>query len=103
MGVVNDAVQYGVAERWIGNHEMTRTHRENTERIRIIRRLDFTKANRMTATYEEHANVLAAIQRRRSDEAQRLLKAHIEISKLEVRQITLDTLQRNHSPIARRN
>lgn len=88
-----------------GNREVMRAHREITDRIRIIRRLDFTKANRMTATYEEHAEILAAIQRRRSDQAQRLLKAHIEISKLEVRQITFDTLQRarNHSPIARRN
>ena len=73
---------------------MVRVHREITERIRIIRRLDFTKAARVDATYEEHARILRAIMRRRGDEAQRLLRAHIEQSKLEVRHITLEMLYR---------
>ncbi len=77
-----------------GNREMARVHREITERIRIIRRLDFTKPTRVAATYDEHARILRAITRRRGDEAQRLLRAHIEQSKLEVRHITLDTLYR---------
>jgi DNA-binding GntR family transcriptional regulator len=75
-----------------GNREMSRVHREITERIRIIRRLDFTKPARVEATYDEHARILRAVTRRRDDEAQRLLRAHIEQSKLEVRHITLDTL-----------
>lgn len=104
VSVLDEAFHRTIVES-TGNREMTRAHHEITERIRIIRRLDFTKANRMTATYEEHAKILVAIERRRSDEVQRLLKAHIEISKLEVRQITLGTLQRarNQSPVARRN
>lgn len=77
-----------------GNREMMRVHGEITDRIRIIRRLDFTKPDRVTATYDEHAAILRAITRRRSDEAQRLLRAHIEQSKLEVRHITLDMLYR---------
>ena len=77
-----------------GNREMARVHREITERIRIIRRLDFTKTARVEATYDEHARILRAITRRRADEAQRLLRAHIEQSKLEVRHITLDMLYR---------
>jgi DNA-binding GntR family transcriptional regulator len=77
-----------------GNREMARVHREITDRIRIIRRLDFTKPARVAATYDEHARILRAITRRRADEAQRLLRAHIEQSKLEVRHITLDTLYR---------
>jgi len=77
-----------------GNREMLRVHREITERIRIIRRLDFTKGARVEATYDEHARILRAITRRRADEAQRLLRAHIEQSKLEVRHITLDMLYR---------
>jgi DNA-binding GntR family transcriptional regulator len=77
-----------------GNREMARVHRQITERIRIIRRLDFTKAARIAATYDEHALILRAITRRRGDEAQRLLRAHIEQSKLEVRHITLDMLYR---------
>ena len=48
----------------------------------------------MHATYEEHAQILGAITRRRGDEAQRLLRAHVEQSKLEVRHITLDMLYR---------
>jgi DNA-binding GntR family transcriptional regulator len=76
------------------NREMLRVHQEITERIRIIRRLDFTKPARVEATYDEHARILRAIMRRRADEAQRLLRAHIEQSKLEVRHITLDMLYR---------
>jgi DNA-binding GntR family transcriptional regulator len=77
-----------------GNRQMARVHREITERIRIIRRLDFTKPSRVEATYDEHARIVRAITRRRTDEAQRLLRAHIEQSKLEVRLITLDMLYR---------
>ena len=77
-----------------GNREMVRVHHEITERIRIIRRLDFTKPPRVEATYDEHARILRAILRRRADEAARLLRAHVEQSKLEVRHITLDVLYR---------
>ena len=76
------------------NREMSRVHRGITERIRIIRRLDFTKPARIEATYDEHARIVRAIARRRADEATRQLRAHIEQSKLEVRHITLDMLQR---------
>jgi DNA-binding GntR family transcriptional regulator len=77
-----------------GNREMARVHHEITERIRIIRRLDFTKPARVEATYDEHARILRAITRRRADDAASLLKAHVEQSKLEVRHITLETLHR---------
>jgi len=77
-----------------GNREMARVHHEITERIRIIRRLDFTKPARVEATYDEHARILRAITRRRADDAVSLLKAHVEQSKLEVRHITLETLHR---------
>lgn len=72
-----------------GNAEMARVHREVTERIRIIRRLDFTKQARIAATYDEHAKILKAIQRKRGDQAAMLLRAHIETSQAEVRKITL--------------
>ncbi|MFM2056030.1 MAG: hypothetical protein RLY71_415 [Pseudomonadota bacterium] len=81
-----------------GNREMARVHADITERIRIIRRLDFFKPSRIAATYDEHACILSAITRRRSDEARRLLRAHIEQSKLEVRHITLDMLYRARRP-----
>ncbi|MBU0587768.1 MAG: GntR family transcriptional regulator [Gammaproteobacteria bacterium] len=72
-----------------GNSEMTRVHRDVTERIRIIRRLDFTMQARIETTYEEHAKILKAIQRKRGDQAAMLLRAHIEASQAEVRKITL--------------
>ncbi|MDP3700749.1 MAG: GntR family transcriptional regulator [Hylemonella sp.] len=72
-----------------GNAEMSRVHRDVTERIRIIRRLDFTQQARIDATYEEHAKILRAIQRKRGDPAVMLLRAHIQTSQAEVRKITL--------------
>ncbi|WP_341908546.1 GntR family transcriptional regulator [Polaromonas sp. YR568] len=75
-----------------GNAEMARVHREVTDRIRVIRRLDFTQQPRIDATYDEHAKILKAIQRRRGDEAAMLLRAHIETSQSEVRKITLHQL-----------
>jgi DNA-binding GntR family transcriptional regulator len=72
-----------------GNAEMARVHRDVTDRIRIIRRLDFTKQARIDATYDEHGKILKAIQRKRGDQAAMLLRAHIETSQAEVRKITL--------------
>ena len=76
-----------------GNEEILKTHSEITERIKIVRRLDFTKNNRIHDTYDEHAQIIKAILAGRVAEAQRLLKAHIEQSKIEVRKITLGMLQ----------
>lgn len=72
-----------------GNAEMARVHREVTDRIRIIRRLDFTQQARIDATYDEHAKILKAIRAKRGDQAAMLLRAHIETSQAEVRKITL--------------
>ena len=79
--------------RAAGNAEMARVHWDVTERIRIIRRLDFTRADRIEATYLEHAKILRAVMQKKPDQAQLLLKTHIEQSKAEVRKITLHTLQ----------
>ncbi len=75
-----------------GNPELARVHREVTERIRIIRRLEFTQAVRVEMTYDEHGKILRAILQRSPDEAVPLLDAHIEASKAEVRKITLHGL-----------
>ena len=72
-----------------GNAEMARVHSDVTDRIRLIRRLDFTKQPRIDATYEEHAKILMAIQHKRGEQAAMLLRAHIETSQAEVRKITL--------------
>ena len=75
-----------------GNAEVARCHHEVTERIRIIRRLDFTQQHRIDDTYDEHGQILRALIRRRGDEANRLLRSHIATSKAEVRKITLHRL-----------
>ncbi|MCR1826549.1 GntR family transcriptional regulator [Pseudomonas oleovorans] len=75
-----------------GNREMARVHREVSEKIRILRRLDFTQTRRIDLTYAEHQQILEAILIRRSEQAQQLLKGHIEVSKAEVHSITLHKL-----------
>ncbi|WP_457788962.1 GntR family transcriptional regulator [Pseudomonas sp. PL-6] len=75
-----------------GNREMARVHRDVSEKIRILRRLDFTQAQRIELTYAEHGEILQAILTRRSEEAQHLLKSHIEVSQAEVHSITLHRL-----------
>ena len=85
-----------------GNPEVARCHREVTERIRIIRRLDFTQQHRIEQTYNEHAQILRAVIRRRADEANRLLRSHIESSKAEVRKITLHHLYTARTAIGTR-
>lgn len=78
--------------RAAGNAEIAKVHWDVTERIRIVRRLDFTREARIDATYVEHAKILRAVLQRKLDQAQLLLKTHIEQSKAEVRKITLGTL-----------
>ncbi len=75
-----------------GNREMMRVHAEVCDRIRIVRRLDFYKSARIEKTYNEHARILTALASRRRDEAQMLLRSHIEQSKIEVRKISLSML-----------
>jgi DNA-binding GntR family transcriptional regulator len=75
-----------------GNPEIARVHESVTERLRIIRRLDFAQPLRVEATYNEHAQILKALLRRRTEQAVMLLRAHIETSQAEVRKITLHKL-----------
>ena len=89
----NDEQFHATLVRAAGNDEMARVHWDVTERIRIIRCLDFTRADRIEATYVEHAKILRAVMQKKVDQAQLLLKTHIEQSKAEVRKITLHTLQ----------
>ena len=47
------------------NKEIERVHAELTEKIRIIRRLDFTEDTRIEATYREHAKILRSLLQRK--------------------------------------
>jgi len=80
--------------RATGNAEMARVHWDVTERIRIVRRLDFTRDDRVEATYQEHAKILRSIIQRRTEQALMLLRGHIAQSQVEVRRITLHALHR---------
>ncbi len=88
----HDEAFHSTLVRAAGNAEIARVHGEVTERIRIVRHLDFTRADRIEATYQEHAKILRAVIQRKADQAPLLLRAHIEQSKAEVRKITLATL-----------
>ncbi|MCH9827241.1 MAG: GntR family transcriptional regulator [Gammaproteobacteria bacterium] len=83
-----------------GNREIARVHEDITEKIRIIRRLDFLKSNRIEATYDEHAKILRLILKRQSTEATILLRSHVTQSKNEVRKITLHMLHQAREAIA---
>ena len=85
-----------------GNPELARIHHEITERIRIIRRLDFTQASRIDSTYDEHAQILRNVMRRRIEQVKLLLKTHIEGSKAVVRLITLHRLHSARTELAAR-
>lgn len=88
-----DELFHGVLVTASGNQEMVRVHREITEKIRVIRRLDFTQTQRLTTTYEEHARILKAIRFHDAEQACQVLRSHIADSQSEVRKITLHQLQ----------
>ena len=71
---------------------MARIHRDLSERIRIIRRLDFSKYYRVEATYQEHQKILGYIFNHKVDEAIQAIEAHIMQSRDEVKKITLQML-----------
>ena len=83
-----------------GNPELARLHHGITERIRIIRRLDFTQPDRIDSTYDEHAQILRNVMRRRLDQVQLLLRTHIESSKAVVRLITFHRLHTARAALA---
>ena len=76
-----------------GNLEMARIHRDITDRIRIVRRLEFTRNYRIDVTYDEHSRILRALLQHDGLQAKVLLQKHIRVSRDEVKNITLHTLQ----------
>jgi len=75
-----------------GNREMWRVHHDITEKLRIIRRLDFTQPSRISATYDEHGEILRLLGQRKAVQAAIVLRAHITLSQSVVRKITLHML-----------
>ncbi|WP_323751471.1 GntR family transcriptional regulator [Marinobacter sp.] len=82
-----------------GNREMTRIHREITDRLRIIRHLDFTQDARIGATYSEHAQILKALRAGQASEAADQLTAHIRASQKAVRKISMERITEATEPL----
>jgi DNA-binding GntR family transcriptional regulator len=72
-----------------GNEELRLAMRNVTDRIRIVRRLDFVYGDCAEQTYEEHAAILRAVRERRTGEAVCLIEEHIRASRTEVHKLTL--------------
>lgn len=87
-----DEAFHGTLVAAAGNAELTRLHGEVAERIRIVRRLDFRRPDRIIMTYREHAQILRHVLRRQADSAALQLSAHVTASQIEVRKITLHML-----------
>ncbi len=87
-----------------GNQAMLRAYEELTERIRIIRRLDFISPERVSRTYDEHAEILQAFASGCAENAEVLVRQHIAASRVEIRRITLHrlSLARQDSPAEER-
>lgn len=76
-----------------GNDEMTQVHQRITDRLRIIRRLDFTRPDRIDATYREHAEILEALLANNPGEAAEKMTAHIRTSQEAVKDISLERIR----------
>ena len=72
----------------VGNLEVARMRADVNERIRIIRRLDFTKPECMATTYEEYSAILDAIGASDAVLGRQMIRAHIAESRAEVKRIT---------------
>lgn len=82
----------------LGNMEMAKIHQDISEKIRIIRRLDFSKDFRIEATYAEHQRILACIFQKDSQAACSEIEQHISKSRDEVKRITLEMIA-SHSVV----
>ncbi len=76
-----------------GNLEFVRVHLEVTEKIRFVRRLDFTINSRIAATYEDHVTMLKALHQGAFNKVEKALAVHIEVSRLQARAVTLSRIQ----------
>lgn len=71
-----------------GNTELEKIYTDITQRLRIIRRIDFTQPERIHHTYNEHATLLRTIIAQNASSATAQLQSHIQSSKAAVRKIT---------------
>ncbi len=74
------------------NDELSAALQRVTDRIRIVRRLDFVYGDCIGTTYAEHAAILSAIRDANYDDALDCLTRHIRGSQAEVQKLTLHRL-----------
>jgi DNA-binding GntR family transcriptional regulator len=76
-----------------GNAEMAAIHQNISDRMRIVRRLDFKTGSRISKTYEEHAAIIDKLRDGETKAAQDILTRHIQDSQAEAKTITVFMLQ----------
>lgn len=76
-----------------GNTEIGKVHQQIAEKIRMVRRLDFSDDQRCQLTYQEHQAIIQRLLAKDATSATALLQAHILASKAKVHEITLQKLQ----------
>jgi DNA-binding GntR family transcriptional regulator len=76
-----------------GNEELTGAMQRVTDRIRVVRRLDFVYGDCVDDTYDEHVAILRAIRNGEAEQSASLIALHIEGSQAEVRSLTVHRLQ----------
>jgi DNA-binding GntR family transcriptional regulator len=86
-----------------GNLVLARCLSDINNRIRVIRRLDFTVADRIERTYIEHNAILRALLARNVEAAKKQMKSHINKSEENARNLTLIQLAKHRRNAAARN
>ena len=76
-----------------GNPETEQVHRQITERIRILRRLDFAYGDCIDETYDDHVSILDAIDAGDAEQACTMIAHHIAGSLSVVQQISIARLE----------
>lgn len=62
------------------NRELARLEQATLDRIEVAQRLDFTKPQRISETYREHAAILQALREGHAERAVQILETHIRSS-----------------------
>jgi DNA-binding GntR family transcriptional regulator len=86
-----------------GNLVLARYLSDINNRIRVIRRLDFTVADRIERTYIEHYAILRALLARNVEAAKKQMRTHINKSEENARNLTLIQLAKHRRHAAARN
>lgn len=84
-----------------GNPESAAVHQQVTDRIRIIRRLDFAYGTRIALTYDEHTIILDALEAADGPRAVALLSTHIEDGRAEVSRLTTERIEEARTSLVR--